>query len=328
MKLLTKSHICFLIVLIGVLLTGDTSETLKAEPVGTLTDDTGIYVERLVGNGAGYSESLFRVDSEWAADLPFAARRTIANADWLFRYIEVFALIERRHPTSFDELRQSPYMPTGSALINPYTGVSIGAVSDPTLGDFSWTAETYRDESGNEYEQLKVRFYYDPGGDPQDIEVYEVSHNTASLVPADQDEERARTIRWLQDLSDTEKRLYWICHILEAELEWTAERFAGGKPLRTFAGYARYGWRIPKSVMPNLWENRTMQAVPVSQPRPGDFSYGWWPDDNGEPAIVNLKCYGEGGRVVYSDLEPVLQESFALERELGLPGDFRVFPDP
>jgi hypothetical protein len=187
--------------------------------------------------------------------------------------------------------------------------------------------ERAEEPNGEISELLRVGFYYDPTGQGQKLERYEVQHSTVSLAPAD-DEVAQRVRAWLQGLSEMEKRAYWMCWALSAELEWAGRRFLGGQPARTFAGYSILSWRFPESVMPNLWEERPMRVVPVDQPSQGDFSYGWWPDGAGDPGMVQLKCYGEGGRLIYPDTEPILQEGFALERRLGLEGDPRVFPRP
>jgi hypothetical protein len=218
-------------------------------------------------------------------------------------------------------------MPSEQALTNPYTGQVIAPVSQPSLGDFIWSTERFQDEQGNEYEKLIVGFFYDPAGDRQRLEKYEIYHDTSSLPPLE-DEVRHRIVAWLEALSERERRLYWICESLRVELDWMAERFFGGTPPATFAAYAPLDSRIPETIMPNLWQPRVMSAVALDQPTAGDFSYGWWPDDIGNSAIVEIKCYGDNARLVYSDLEPILQESFALERSPGLPGDPRVFPVP
>jgi hypothetical protein len=262
-----------------------------------------VFLGLAVGTDMSGPRPVLRRGHEWdemqrVAKMPDEARRTIANAFWLFRYLEAFSLIEGRLPESYDELSSSVYFPSPRALINPYTGEVVRPVKVPSYGDLIWENGMRKEANGVVTKSVRFTFYYDPDGSRKTMrrEWYWFSdHEIRDMAGLEEFRESKKII---DNGSAREKRLLPLCRNLDVALFYASENLLGEVP-ETIDPYLAIDWFFSPHRLPNLWTNQPMKAVSSRNPAPGDFSYGRLYSLPGEPTSPILLCYDEGGRVIW-----------------------------
>jgi hypothetical protein len=202
-------------------------------------------------------------------------KQTMNNMELITAMVTSFALVELRVPTSYDELKNSPFMGVSAEdIINPYSGQPVAVVNEPAPGQMSWV---FHDP------ELTIGFYVYEDGQLHH-ETFTYSTDYLSMI------RQNGSLRQL-GRSDQETLLLYRWDLWSDLVDHVLARFAtdGGQPS------VPESWEQIVEDMPYLAKIRNpftggyMQKV--ESPSPGNFALQVERDAQGAVAGFSVKLF-------------------------------------
>jgi len=229
------------------------------------------------------------------ADKPEKLKKDFGNVFAINVALELFAWIEQRLPSNYDELMNSPYLPVDrKEILNPYTGepVSVQPEVQPELikagehlkrvirkgrvklGDISFVIKpdggiSITEYADNETDEDEV-FFAHSGLSRKVFERHILGVDDPKVFPPVDAiiAERERLSALFSAMDENEKRLFAICRYIGSLM----------MSLPSFGFKLSLNWKELKAtgvVLPvkNPYTGLSIEDVPYNSPSPGNFTY-------------------------------------------------------